>query len=185
MEKKYDDWFDGFKTIVSEQLGSQIYDKVMNDCIKCKSVSSDPEMATCIKELMENFDSIVEEKEKRGNVMETMGYYCFQNHFLERALKVKDKSKKIEEIIKNLNETIGNQEYFKLKGDIIEAKFNKCYCHIGVQVAEEKLPKTYCYCSLGWLKDLFKVLLEKDVKVDMLQTIVSGGNACEFVIHLD
>ena len=185
MDKKYKDWIEGFKTIVSEKLGTQIYDKVMNDCMKCKSIRNDPEMAACIKELMENLDDIVEEKEKRGNVMETMGYYCFQNHFLERALKVKDESKGIEDIIRNLNQTIGDEEYFKLKGNIIEAKFNNCYCHIGVQMAEDSLPITYCYCSLGWLKDLFKVLLEKDVKVDLLQTIVSGGNACEFIIHLD
>lgn len=185
MEKKYHDWFEGFKTIVSEQLGAQIYEKVKDDCSRCRSIRNDPEMAACLKELMENFDNIVEEKKKRGEVMETMGYYCFQNHFLERALQVKEESKGIEEIIKNLNQVIGNKDFFKLKGDIIEARFDKCYCHIGVQVAEEDLPRTYCYCSLGWLKDLFKVLLEKDVKVDMLQTIVSGGNACEFVIHLD
>ncbi|TFF83902.1 MAG: hypothetical protein EU552_02135 [Promethearchaeota archaeon] len=185
MDKKYEDWFEGFRTIVSEKLGTQIYDDVMNDCMRCKSVKSDLEMATCIKQLMENFDNVVEEKDKRGDVMETMGYYCFQNHFLQRALKVKAESKGIEEIIKNLNQIIGEEEFFTLKENIIEAKFDKCYCHIGVQVAEENLPKTYCYCSLGWLKDLFKILLEKDVKVDMLQTIVSGGDACEFIIHLD
>ncbi len=185
MEEKYHDWFEGFKTIVSEQLGEGTYEKIVKDCAKCKSITSDPEMAVCMKELMENFDNVVDKKEKKSGVMETMGYYCFQNHFLERALQVKDKSNGIKEIIKNLNQIIGDEEYFKLKGNTIVAKFNKCYCHIGVQVAKEPIPETYCYCSLGWLKDLFKVLLDKDVKVDMLQTIVSGGKACEFVIHLD
>ena len=185
MEEKYHDWFEGFKTIVSEQLGSGTYEEVTKDCTKCKSITNDLEMAGCVKELMENFDNIVDKKEKRSGVMETMGFYCFQNHFLQRALQVKDQSKGIEEIVVNLNKIIGDEEYFKLKGNVIVAKFNKCYCHIGVQVAKEPIPETYCYCSLGWLKDLFKVLLEKDVKVNMLETIVSGGKACEFVIHLD
>jgi len=184
MDKKYEDWFDGFRTIVSEKLGTQIYDKVTDDCKRCKSVRNDGEMAACIKQLMENFDNVVEEKEKRGDVMETMGYYCFQNYFLKEVLTVKNQSKGIQESINNLNKVLGH-EAFKLKENKIEAKFNECYCHTGVQVAEENLPRTYCHCSLGWLKDLFKVLLEKDVKIDMLQTILSGGNACEFIIHLD
>jgi len=185
MEKKYKDWLNGFKTIVSEQLGAETYQIVMKNCDKCKSVANDTEMAKCVKNVMENFDSVVDEVEKRSSVMETMGYYCFQNHFLSRALQVKNQSRSIEEIIINLNRIIGDEEYFKLKGNKIEAKFNQCYCDLGVKVAKEPLPKTYCYCSLGWLKDLFKILLEKDVNVEMLETIVSGGNACKFVIHLD
>ncbi|MEJ2295896.1 MAG: DUF6144 family protein [Candidatus Lokiarchaeota archaeon] len=142
-------------------------------------------MASCVKEVMEHFDILVEEKENRKKVMEMMGYYCFENNFLKRTLQVKNQSKSIEEIIKNLNQIIGDEEYFKLKENSIEIKFKQCYCHVGVQVAKESISETYCYCSLGWLKDLFKVLLERDVKVDMIETIVSGGNACHFVIHLD
>lgn len=185
MEEKYQDWFDGFKTIFLEQLGTKAYNTVMKDCNKCKSITNDSEMASCVKEVMEHFDLVVEKKEERKKVMETMGYYCFQNNFLERALQVKEKSKGIEEIINNLNQIIGDDEYFKLKEDRIEAKFNQCYCHIGVQVIKESIPETYCYCSLGWLKDLFKVLLERDIDVDMIETIISGGNTCNFVIHLD
>ena len=122
MEEKYHDWFEGFKTIVSEQLGEETYEKVVKDCTKCKSITNDPEMAECMKELMENFDSVVDKKEKKSRVMETMGYYCFQNHFLERALQVKDKSKGIKEIIKNLNQIIGDEEYFKLKGNVSKGK---------------------------------------------------------------
>jgi hypothetical protein len=185
MEKKYDDWLNGFKTIVSEQLGTETYQKVIKNCNKCKSVENDNEMAICVKDIMENFDTIVDEKEKRSKVMETMGYYCFQNHFLSRALQVKNQSRNIEEIIKNLNQIIGDEEHFKLKGNKIEANFNQCYCDVGVKVTKEPLPKTYCYCSLGWLKDLFKILIEKNVDVEMLETIVSGDDACKFVIHLD
>jgi hypothetical protein len=185
MEGKYQDWFDGFKTIISEQIGVKAYKNVMKDCSKCKSIPNDPEMASCVKEVMEHFDTVVDEKEKRKKIMEMMGYYCFQNNFLNRALQVKDQSKGIEEIIKNLNQIIGDDDYFKLEGNLIEARFNQCYCHVGVQATKEPIPKTYCYCSLGWLKDLFKVLLERNVKVDMIETIVSGGNICHFVIHLD
>jgi len=185
MDKKYEDWFEGFKTIVSEQIGPHIYDSLMDGCNKCKFITIDHEMASCVKELMERFDTVVEEKKQKKKVMETMGYYCFQNHFLKRALQVKDQSKGIEEIIKNLNKVIGDEEYFKLEDNKIKAKFNHCYCHIGVQETKEPIPKTYCYCSLGWLKELFKVLLEKDVEVEMLETIVSGGKACQFIIDLN
>jgi predicted hydrocarbon binding protein len=185
LDEKYKEWLNGFRTIVSEQIGKKTYEKIAKNCAKCKSVANDSEMADCVKEIMENFDNVVDNKEKRTDVMETMGYYCFQNHFLERALQVKDQSKGLEDIIKNLNQVIGDEEYFKVKGNTILAKFNQCYCHIGVQVAKEPISETYCYCSLGWLKDLFKILLEKDVKIEMLESIVSGGKSCEFIIHLD
>ncbi|MEJ2295895.1 MAG: hypothetical protein P8Y23_14155 [Candidatus Lokiarchaeota archaeon] len=42
MEEKYHDWFKGFKTIISEQLGPKTYKNVMKDCSKCNSITNDP-----------------------------------------------------------------------------------------------------------------------------------------------
>ena len=133
---------------------------------------------------MNKFDEVVPEKTKRDNVMETMGTYCFNTYFAKTAKDVKKKSNNIKEIIKNLNEQTGG-ENFKLEDNKLYSNLNQCYCQVGVKESDEPISKTYCSCSLGWMKNLFKTLLDKSVEVELLESIVSGGKACRFVINLD
>lgn len=141
-------------------------------------------MALCVKEVMNKFDQAVPEDEKRYNVMQTMGNYCFNNFFAKTAEDVKSKSKGIGEAIQNLNSLMGG-EHFKLEGNKVYSTLNQCYCQLGVKETEEPISKTYCNCSLGWMKSLFKTLLDKPVEVEILESIVSGGKACRFVINLE
>ena len=184
MINKYKGWIEGFGYVVADQLGKDTKENILDQCTTCQGISSDKEMAIFIKEIMNKFDEIVPEKGKRDGVMETMGTYCFSNYFAKTAEDIKKKSSGIEEIIKNLNNLVGG-EHFKLKDNEIYATLNQCYCQIGVKETEEPISKTYCNCSLGWMKSLFKTLLDKSVKVEILDSIVSGGNACRFVINLE
>lgn len=183
MEDKYKGWLEGFGNAVSNQLGSNIRDEIIEKCEKCESVSNDSEMAVCVKEVMERFDNIVEDESKRYNVMETLGNQCVQN-FLKVAEEVKNKSKNEDEIVKNLNEKLG-AELFKLDGRKIHSTLNRCFCHWGVKETKVPISKTYCHCSLGWMKSLFKTLLDKPVEVDLIQSVITGSNSCKFVIHLE
>ncbi len=72
-----------------------------------------------------------------------------------------------------------------MKGNKVYAKFKQCYCQIGVKEAEGPISKTYCRCSLGWMKSLFKTLLDKPVEVELIESIVSGGKTCQFVIYYE
>jgi hypothetical protein len=183
MQSKYSGWIEGFGYVVTDQLGKDTKEKILSQCKTCQGISSDKEMAICVKEIMNKFDEVVLEKNKRDNVMETMGTYCFSNYFAKTAEDIKKKSTGIEEMINNLNNLVGG-EHFKLEDNKVHATLNQCYCQIGVKETEEPISKTYCNCSLGWMKSLFKTLLGKPVEVEILDSIVSGGNACRFVINL-
>jgi len=184
MENKYKDWIEKFGNLVDNQLGKEIKQKVLDQCVSCHQISNDKEMAKCVKEVMIQFDQEVPDKEKRHSVMEAMGNMCFHNFFAKIAEKVKEDSDGIVEIIQNINKMSGG-EYFKLEGNKIYATFNQCLCQVGVKETEEPIPKIYCNCSLGWMKSLFNVLLDKPFKVELLDSIVSGGKICQFVINLE
>lgn len=184
MENKYKGWIEGFGHIVTDQLGKNTKEKVLDQCESCRTISNDKEMALCVKEVMKKFDQAVPEEEKRYNVMQTMGNYCFINFFAKTAEDVKSKSKGIADAIQNLNNLMGG-EHFKLESNKVYSTLNQCFCQIGVKETEVPISKTYCNCSLGWMKSLFKTLLDKPVEVQILESIVSGGKACRFVINLE
>ena len=48
----------------------------------------------------------------------------------------------------------------------------------------EGLSDTYCYCSLGWMKETFGAVMGKPVGVELIQSIVRGAETCKFAITL-
>ncbi len=184
MKEKYKGWIDGFGYLVAEQLGDDTKEKVLKPCVSCQTISNDKEMANCVKEVMESFDQVVPQEEMRKSVMESMGNYCYNNFFAKTAKEVKEKTNSITEAIQSLNTMMGG-EHFKIEGKKVYSTLNQCFCQIGVKETEEPISKTYCNCSLGWMKSLFKTLLDKPIDVEILDSIVSGGKACRFVINLE
>ncbi|MFX0082727.1 MAG: DUF6144 family protein [Candidatus Hodarchaeota archaeon] len=183
MEDKYKGWIEDFGSVVNDQLGEETKQKVLDQCKSCQKISNDKEMAQCIQEVMIKFDKVVSDKEKRYNIMETLGNTCFNRFFVKIAGDIKKKSNEIDEIIQNINKASG-AEYFKLEDNKIYATFNQCLCQIGVREAEEPISKTYCSCSLGWMKSLFNMILDNPFKVELIDSIVSGGKSCQFIIDL-
>ncbi|MHA1914226.1 MAG: DUF6144 family protein [Promethearchaeota archaeon] len=183
MQNKYQGWIEDFGNVVGEQFGVGTKEKVLDQCISCQKISNDNDMAQCIKEVMIQFDQVVTDKEKRDSVMEKLGNTCFHNFFSKIAEDVKKKSNGIEEIIQNINIASGG-EHFKLIENKIYATFNQCLCQVGVKETVEPISKTYCSCSLGWMKSLFNLLLETNFTVELLESVVSGGNSCRFLINL-
>jgi predicted hydrocarbon binding protein len=49
---------------------------------------------------------------------------------------------------------------------------------------EETVSKTYCNCARGFVEKFWENVLGKPVKVDLLQSVVSGDKECKFAIHL-
>lgn len=52
-----------------------------------------------------------------------------------------------------------------------------CYCACVKRIPRE-LSRTWCYCTLGNVADIFRLLLEREVETELLETIKSGGSRC-------
>jgi predicted hydrocarbon binding protein len=68
-------------------------------------------------------------------------------------------------------------------GRTVHIVYDKCYCRLDDEVSRQ-LGDTHCYCSLGWLKEMFETVLGKPVKAELLESIKRGGTKCRFVVQL-
>lgn len=46
------------------------------------------------------------------------------------------------------------------------------------------LSATYCQCSVGYMKESFRVLAGKEPKVELLESVLRGGKECRFRIEV-
>lgn len=80
----------------------------------------------------------------------------------------------------NKNETFASLEYIHDRNILF--CYPQCYCGC-VKRIKKPLPKTWCYCTLGYAKSLFTKVFDKSVKVELIDTIKSGGNRCEVSVE--
>lgn len=48
----------------------------------------------------------------------------------------------------------------------------------------DPVPDTWCYCTGGFTKLIFDVLYEQDTQVELLESVLSGGDYCKFAITI-
>lgn len=100
----------------------------------------------------------------------------------KKILKYLNGASSIEQFVElfNTNETFASFEY------ISENKmlfcYPECYCAC-VKRAQQNLPKTWCYCTLGNAEGIFKEVFKSDVKVTLLRSILSGDDRCVIAVE--
>jgi predicted hydrocarbon binding protein len=67
-------------------------------------------------------------------------------------------------------------------------KKRQIYCHCPrvreALTLSERLPISYCYCGAGFYKGIWEEILQRPVKVEVLESVLSGGDVCKVAIHL-
>ncbi len=66
-------------------------------------------------------------------------------------------------------------------------RFHYCHCpriRQAIKLSELKISKTYCYCGAGFYQHIWETILEKPVEVEVLETVLDGGEVCRIAIHL-
>ena len=132
-----------------------------------------------LKELLENLDRFADEKTKKV-ILEKCGEKCPFSHMPdEKLLQIRNQSKSEQDFLDKLSKIWRvkkiNKRYFVI--------FEQCYCPL-VNKDINKFSKSMCFCTLGSLKHKFKISLGKDIKIEMLKTILSGDDECKFEIKI-
>ena len=64
----------------------------------------------------------------------------------------------------------------------------RLYCHCPrmrhVFQTSGKMPALYCYCGAGFYRGIWEEILQEPVEVEVLETVLSGGEVCRIAIHL-
>lgn len=59
--------------------------------------------------------------------------------------------------------------------------YPECYCSC-VKRVDEKLPESWCYCTLGYSKRMFSGILDREVQVELVTSVKTGGDHCRIKI---
>ena len=68
-----------------------------------------------------------------------------------------------------------------------EKNYYACHCTFAREAIlndEENVPSDWCYCSAGFAKFPFEVILDKELSVKVLNSALDGDGFCRFEIDL-
>ena len=65
-----------------------------------------------------------------------------------------------------------------------ERKKAYCFCPIIRENLNRGMSKTYCYCGAGWYRQQWEAATEKEVRVEILTSILNGDEKCSFKVIL-
>jgi predicted hydrocarbon binding protein len=132
-----------------------------------------------VKNLIESIDAHLDE-ETKIRLMESCGRACAREG---PARVAKECQGNLDDWLATLAKWHGGEECVQRDGDIVHRLCTECLCPL-VKDGPARLPDTYCYCSVGWMKETFETVVGKPVHVDLIESIKRGAQRCRFAIQL-
>jgi hypothetical protein len=178
-----------------EQLaGKTIAAKVMEGSEQITEKTDKRKTAEWIKNAMEELNALVDEK-TRVQIMQNCGYNCAKKNskVIERAVARRKKYAGIDEFLEAEQQNPMKGTKLAREGNVLYQFYTpqaftrpmRCYCGLLRGLPnEETVSKTYCNCARGFVEKFWENVLERPVKVDLLQSVISGDKECKFAVHL-
>lgn len=72
--------------------------------------------------------------------------------------------------------------------DPIMRRYYACHCPFAREAilrGEPEISANWCYCSGGFVKYPYEVILGRELRVELLESALKGDPVCRFAIHLD
>jgi len=115
-------------------------------------------------------------------ILEKSGRQSCSNNFKKTVGKLMEDSDSIKSFVHNLQEHYKRSSFFEFVDDnTIIGGHRKCYDVI--KSASKPIDsKAFCHCCVGHSKEFYESALEKPVDVDIIETVMTGGDTCKFKI---
>jgi hypothetical protein len=179
---------------VEQFAGKTIAMKVMEGSEQITEKTGKRKIAEWVKKAMEKLDALVDEK-TRVQIMQNCGYNCAKKNskVIERAVARRKKYASIEEFLEAEQQKPMKGTRLAREGNVLYQFYTpqaftkpmRCYCGLLRGLPnEETVSKTYCNCSRGFVEKFWENVLGRPVKVDLMQSVVSGDKECKFAIYL-
>ena len=134
-------------------------------------------MQDWIVSLMKNMEDQFQ-PDSRMRLMESCGRDCAR-----RSSIYPTQTEKIDPIAfaNTLKRYIGKENVIVEDG-VIRLQYDTCFCPL-VGKGPDRLPESYCHCSVGWLKEMFEKASGESVSVELIQSIKRGAPSCQFIVR--
>jgi hypothetical protein len=174
--------------------GEKTGKKVLEGSEDLEASSDSERIAMWVKGAMERLDAAAGIK-TRNAVMEQCGRNCAEvNHgTVDRVVAKRKKYKSLDEFLDAEKKKLLPGMRLERDGRILYQYYTprsfsppmRCFCSLlrGLP-AQESVSPTYCQCSRGFVLRMWERVLGKLVKVEVVATVVTGAEECQFKIYL-
>lgn len=141
-----------------------------------------------VERFFQVLDSTLDEQTRRS-IMVANGRACYSQHQHPPRESKMEPAVFAQEMAKHVGEDNcyfdDNKIYFSYSQNPNGLKIADgfCLCPM-VEDGPETLSPTYCYCSVGYVTELMTYYLGPITRVELLESLRSGGKRCRFLVHL-
>lgn len=174
-----------FAKIVESKTSVEKFEKILEGSPNYDKYKAE-EKADWWKKAIEKMELEIGEKDA-VEVMKTCGSKCCGQGQRKTAKKLMSESTSLKDFLDkfvNYGVKDGELGYEIIDENTIITKHNKCFCGQVKKSKELFKTNTYCQCSVEFNRIFFESAFEKPVEVKLKQSILNGGDFCEFEIKL-
>jgi predicted hydrocarbon binding protein len=173
--------------------GKQIAQKVMEGSETITEKTDKKKTAEWAKQAIDKLDTLAS-KDAKIRIMENCGYNCanINKKVIQRAKARRKKFRSLDEFLAAEQKKPMSGTRLVRVGNTLTQFYTpraftrpmRCYCSLFRGLPDnETVSITYCHCSKGFVKKFWEGVLEKPVKVDLIQSAISGASECKFIIR--
>jgi hypothetical protein len=78
--------------------------------------------------------------------------------------------------------------HYLAETDPVKKRYYACHCPFvreAILRGEPNISPNWCYCSGGFVKYPYETILGRELRVELLASVLNGDPVCRFAIHLD
>lgn len=99
---------------------------------------------------------------------------------ISKMKKLHDSCGSLDEFVEKLNAQKGGFRVENENGELVLI-YPQCYCSC-VKKMNKPISKAWCFCTLGYTKRMFGPVLGREVNVELVESVKTGGNVCKMRI---
>jgi len=179
---------------VAALAGSKVKDKVMEGSEAMGGRAQGRQTALWVKAAMDRLDKLADKK-TRAAIMEKCGVNCakFNSGVVKGALGRRKKCSTLEAFLEAETKKPLKGTKLERQGRVLILSYlpqsysrtMRCFCALVKDLPEgEEISPTYCHCSKAFVRTWWEAVLDRPVKVDILETALTGSHQCRFRITM-
>ena len=166
----------------------------INEPLRDIKKSTKPEKtALIIKQAIDEMNTLLSQ-DTVTKIMKSCGQDCatYNKRTIEAALKRRRKHSTLQAYLEAEEKKPRKGTRIKLEGDTIIQWYTpkefsrpmRCYCSLQRALPTDQITHiNYCKCSEAFVQTQWEQILEHPVRVEVLESAISGGDECKFLIQ--
>lgn len=185
---------DNLRRSLERSETDEVREKVLKGSERLDEGADPAQVARWVQGAMKRLDDAVG-KRARSRIMEECGAACAQaNHgTIDRVIAKRKKYGNLEEFLEAEKDTLLPGMRLEKKGRSLYQYYmprsfgraGRCFCSlISGLPPDQTISPTYCQCSKGFAQKMWERVLGRPVKIEVLETVLTGAAECKFRVYL-